>query len=178
MEEYLEVLTELGEPTRKMKLRTEVHKSGDWHRTVQIWIINDNNHLLLQKRHSKKIGSPGKWDISCGGHCVNGETSIQSAKRELEEELGLIMSDDKFEYLYTIKYISQQGLNNEFVDTYLIKYNFDIGNIKFQEDEIEALKSVHYKELQKLYYDTESDIARRDIAFKRLFEILDKRCKA
>ena len=175
MDEYLEILTELGESTGKKKCRTEIHKTGEWHRTVHIWIINDKNELLLQKRHSKKEGSPGKWDISCGGHCSDGETSLQGAIRELDEELGLNIPLDKIEQLFTIKYTSQLGLNNEFVDVYLIECNYEISTLKFQEDEIEELTSINYKELQRLYYEPEFNIARKDNEYEKLFDMLNKR---
>ena len=34
--EYLDVLDSSGNKTGKKKLRSEIHKDGDWHRAVQI----------------------------------------------------------------------------------------------------------------------------------------------
>ena len=48
MEEYFDILDENGKKTGKTKLRKEVHKDGDWHKAVHVWIINDKNEILLQ----------------------------------------------------------------------------------------------------------------------------------
>ena len=47
--EYLDVLDEKGNKTGKVKLRYEVHRDGDFHKTVHIWIINKNNDVLLHE---------------------------------------------------------------------------------------------------------------------------------
>lgn len=39
MDEYLDVLDENGIKTDKAKLRREVHRDGDWHRSVNILLI-------------------------------------------------------------------------------------------------------------------------------------------
>ena len=37
------------------KLRKEVHRDGDWHRAVHIWLLSHStNELLLQKRADDK----------------------------------------------------------------------------------------------------------------------------
>ena len=50
MEEYFDILDENGKKTGKTKLRKEVHKDGDWHKAVHVWIINDKNEILLQRK--------------------------------------------------------------------------------------------------------------------------------
>ena len=52
MEEYFDVLDEEGRPSGVTKPKSEVHTKGYWHRTVHIWIINENNEILLQKRRN------------------------------------------------------------------------------------------------------------------------------
>ena len=47
--EYLDILDENGNLTGEKKLRTEVHRDGDWHKAVHVWILNSKNQLLLQK---------------------------------------------------------------------------------------------------------------------------------
>lgn len=43
------------------------------------------------------------WDISVGGHISAGQTSLEAAKRETAEELGQILSDKAFTFLFTIR---------------------------------------------------------------------------
>ena len=52
--EYFDVLDENGNKTGKLKLRNEVHRDGDWHRGVHVWIINSFGELLLQRRSPNK----------------------------------------------------------------------------------------------------------------------------
>ncbi len=89
MAEFFDVLDEQGNKTGKTKARTEVHRDGDWHRAVHIWIVNDKNEALLQKRSPNKDSNPNMWDISCGGHLSAGEDTLAAAVREIKEELGV-----------------------------------------------------------------------------------------
>lgn len=73
-EEYFDVLDENGEKTGRTKLRREVHRDGDWHRTVNIFVVK-GDEVLLQKRCAAKDSYPGMWDISCGGHIAASEES-------------------------------------------------------------------------------------------------------
>ena len=175
MDELLEVYTEAGKSTGKLKPRSEVHSTGLWHKTVQVWIMNNKNEVIIQRRQPKKEGSPRKWDVSCGGHCTVGDFSIKSAIRETEEEMGLKFSESDFVHIGSGKYTSMQGMNNEFIDVYLVNYNYDISNIKFQEEEIDAIKSVKISELgdkEKLNF------ANRGLAIKLLFEHLENKSES
>jgi isopentenyldiphosphate isomerase len=56
---------------------TQVHRDGDWHRSVHIWVLNsEKGELLMQKRVAFKDSWPSHWDIGCAGHVSAGDTSI------------------------------------------------------------------------------------------------------
>ena len=40
MEEYIDVLDENGNYTGKSKERNAVHKDGDWHKVIQLFILS------------------------------------------------------------------------------------------------------------------------------------------
>ncbi len=66
-----------------------MHRDGDWHRSVHIWIVRRRERaLLIQQRAPSKDTWPGYWDASVGGHLSAGE-SYEDAYREIEEELGV-----------------------------------------------------------------------------------------
>lgn len=70
--ELFDVLDENGHKTGKTKERSQVHRDGDWHRAVNIWVINDHDEVLLQKRAAHKDSWPGYWGYfgwwtHCGG---------------------------------------------------------------------------------------------------------------
>jgi len=107
-EEYFDVLDEFGNKTGLIKSRTNVHKDGDWHKAVHIWIINNKNEILLQRRCPTKDSDPNMLDISCAGHLIQGDDSITGALRELKEELNLDMELSDLQFITTLKRSPQQ----------------------------------------------------------------------
>lgn len=86
-----------GEAPRALnvrKARSEVHRDGDWHRSIHVWFASTTTgELLLQQRSALKDTHPNLWDVSCAGHLTAGDASVDTAVREVEEELGLTVSD-------------------------------------------------------------------------------------
>ena len=72
--------------------RQEAHTTpGVFYRTVYILVKNDKNEILIQRRSSTKDLYPNCWDISVGGHVNFGKSYLETAVREIREELGLIV---------------------------------------------------------------------------------------
>lgn len=87
-----DLLTDTGEPAGKTKCRSEIHRDGDWHASVHIWIARrrlDGIEFLLQKRDDAKDSYPGCFDAASTGHIDAGEDPITAAIRELSEEIGV-----------------------------------------------------------------------------------------
>ncbi|PWA76984.1 nudix hydrolase [Artemisia annua] len=100
-EEEFDILTKTGLKTGFSKPRSAVHRDGDYHRAVHVWIFAESTQqLLLQKRADFKDSWPGLWDISNAGHVSAGDTSLITARRELQEELGVTLPNDAFELLF------------------------------------------------------------------------------
>ncbi|MEG2011493.1 MAG: NUDIX domain-containing protein, partial [Bacilli bacterium] len=125
--EIIDVLDSSGNIIDK-KPRSLVLKEGLLHRTVHVWIINNNNEILLQKRNPKKDTFPGLWAISAAGHVNTKEDSKSAAIRELKEELDI--DTKELTYLFTIRRNQQLGdlKINSFDDVYLLKKDIDIKN--------------------------------------------------
>ncbi|MBW2182232.1 MAG: NUDIX domain-containing protein, partial [Deltaproteobacteria bacterium] len=66
--EYIDVISPDGNLTGVSKSRNEIHQEGIWHRSVHIWVLNDKEELLIQRRALEKESHPGLWDVSCAGH--------------------------------------------------------------------------------------------------------------
>lgn len=75
--------------------RAEVHANNFLHRAVHILIFNEAGELYLQKRSRRKDRHPLLWDSSAAGHVAAGEGYDDTARRELEEELGLDLPLEK-----------------------------------------------------------------------------------
>jgi isopentenyl-diphosphate delta-isomerase type 1 len=90
-EEFLEVVDEKNQVIG-IAGRKEIHEKGLRHRSVHIFIFNNRGDLYLQKRSPFKDQYPEHWDTSAAGHTDPGESAIEAAQRELEEELGLLVA--------------------------------------------------------------------------------------
>ena len=73
--------------------RDVVHVNNLRHRAVHMLLFNSSGELYLQKRSIWKDRNPSRWDSSAAGHVDSGETYVDSARRELREELGIEAPD-------------------------------------------------------------------------------------
>lgn len=65
------------------------YMNTDYKKVAGVLIFNDKNELALQLRAEHDSSFPGHWDISAGGGIDEGETELESANREMKEELGI-----------------------------------------------------------------------------------------
>lgn len=175
--EYFDILDENGNKTGKTKLRSEVHRDGDWHKAIHICIINDNGDILLQRRCATKDSNPNMLDISCAGHLIAGDDSLSGAIRELKEELNLDIKQEQLQYIKTLKRSSKYTetfINNEFNDIYILRTNKSIDDMKFQEEEISELFFVPYKKFKEMVNNKQPDLLMDTEESNILFEIFDK----
>ena len=175
--EYFDVLDEDGNKTGIIKLRDEVHRDGNWHKTVHIWIINDNGDILLQRRCKTKDSYPNMLDISRAGHLSAGDDSITGAIRELKEELNIEIKPSKLQFIKTLKTSSkstQTFINNEFTDIYFLRINKSIEEMKYQEEEISEIFYVPYKDFKDMVLNKQNDLVMHEKEFEIIFNILNK----
>jgi isopentenyldiphosphate isomerase len=99
-DELLDVLDESGAATGETKARSVVHRDGDWHRVLHLWIAREDGKLILQRRSRFKDLEPEKVDVTVGGHLLAGE-SVFDAAREVEEEIGLEIRPERLAHLGT-----------------------------------------------------------------------------
>ena len=153
MAEYFDVITPDGRETGVWKTREAVHRDGDWHRSVHIWLFAGGK-FLLQKRKEDKDSFPGMWDASCTGHVDAGETYRKAALRELGEELGLCVRHDQLEYiaaedLCVVQSGEKAFISNEKCCIYLLHLEKQ-PEITFQAEEISAVQWLDAAETDKL----------------------------
>lgn len=148
-EEFLDVLGENGEKTGISKSYIEVHEKGLIHRAVHIWIIS-NNKVLIQKRNADRRFYPNYWDISAAGHVSSGETSLEAAKKEVKEELGINLIDADFRFIGEVResFTNGKWINREYDDIYICKLNIDINDIKISHIEVEEVKFLSTNEFK------------------------------
>jgi isopentenyldiphosphate isomerase len=148
--EFFDIYNEDGSNADYTASRSDAHKLGLWHKTVHIWIVNNHGNVLLQKRSIFKQTFPGYWDISCAGHIDAGESSLDAAIRELHEELGVKLTKNELQFLFTVRQSYHQGdppvIDNEFADVFLLKNPRDIDSMRCNH-EVTDLKFVKVSDL-------------------------------
>lgn len=178
MEENFDVLDEKGNKTGEVKERSLVHKDGDWHRAIHVWIMNKSGEILLQRRAHDKDSDPDMLDISCAGHLSAGDDSITGALRELEEELSLVVDKDDLEFIDTLKrspWHDDGFVDNEFDDIYFLEIDKDIEELVYQKEEISEIMFVKIDKLKDMINRRQKDLVMYDDEYEVLFKFLDKR---
>lgn len=75
--------------------RSRVQEEGLITRCTYIFVFNSAGLLCMHQRTLHKRLYPGYWDVAAGGLVSAGETYLQGARRELEEELGVVDAELK-----------------------------------------------------------------------------------
>lgn len=157
--EMFDIRTPEGEPTGEVKERSAVHRDGDWHGTAHIWLVRRKNgkiEVLLQKRSRLKETFPGCYDASCAGHLSAGDSFIQGALRELQEELGLEAKEEDLFLggIYPCQVDEWFGgihiLDREISAVYLYDKPVKEEELKLQEEEEEGVCWIEFERLKEL----------------------------
>jgi isopentenyldiphosphate isomerase len=151
MQEFIDVCDSNGNYTGQKLPRSEIHKNKLWHRTVHIQILDSDKRALFQLRSMDKESFPNKLDISAAGHVSSGEKIITAALRELEEELGLQLEENRLEYIDD--FASEQTLQNGDVDREIQSFFM----AKITESEKLMLK-IQESEVQKILWFTAQEL--------------------
>lgn len=64
------------------------HRDGSLHRAFSVFVFDESNRLLLQRRASGKYHSGGLWSNTCCSHPAPGERPLEAGRRRLREEMG------------------------------------------------------------------------------------------
>ena len=147
--------------------KMEAHRKGVLHRAFSIFIFNKSNSLLLQKRSKLKYHSPGLWTNTCCSHQRDGESTIEAARRRLNEEMGFNV-DIKEIFSFIYKANLKNGLTEHEFDHVLVGHT-DL-NPKINIKEVEDWKWVDMSFL-------EQDLDRNPNIYTEWFKIIFKKVK-
>lgn len=101
-DEFLNIIDDNDRITNNSKPRSLVHRDGELHPTVHVWLIRRKDmgiYVLLQKRSHIKDIYPDLWDVSSAGHVRQNQDYGVTAIKETREELGLEITREKLEFL-------------------------------------------------------------------------------
>ncbi len=117
--------------------KLEAHEKGVLHRAFSVFVFNDNNELMLQKRASHKYHSPNLWTNTCCSHQRVGENNIEAGQRRLQEEMGFVTElKDTIAFIYKAPF--DNGLTEHEFDHILVG-NFN-SEPKINPDEVSEWK--------------------------------------
>ncbi len=114
------------------------------HREVAIIIYNDSGKVLFQKRSKNKKVNPGIWAETVAGHIGRGEEPLNTAHRELKEEVGFDTELKFFE-----KTLAHAPNETHFTYWFYGKYPSG-ARIKLRKEEVEKVAFLSPTELQSL----------------------------
>ena len=104
--------------------KIEAHKKAVLHRAFSVFILNDNNELLIQQRALSKYHSPALWTNTCCSHPRDGESVLDAGARRLKEEMGFQTKlDSLLSFIYRAKF--DNGLTEHELDHVLFGYYND-----------------------------------------------------
>ncbi len=152
--ELFDILNEDGTRSKVVRERGVPHCQGSLHPTVHIWIVrkgeNGNYDVLLQKRSAEKDSYPGCYDISSAGHVAAGEEIMESALRELEEELGLPADPEDLQMIGIHRGTKEEIFHgklfkdDEWSHVYLYQKPVKEEDLRLQESEVEEVLWMEY----------------------------------
>tara|TARA_R110000868_G_scaffold404167_1_gene682067 strand:+ start:2028 stop:2576 length:549 start_codon:yes stop_codon:yes gene_type:complete len=145
MDELIDILDSEGNFTNRTALKSEAHKNGWFHPTVHIWFYTKNKKILIQKRSHDKDTHPSLWDVSVAGHIGAGEAIEDAAIREIEEEIGLQISEQSLKKIGVFKSVQKHHehlIDSEFHHTFIVELKTSLEKLVKQESEVEDLQLV------------------------------------
>ena len=175
--EYIDIYDKNAIKLERKEDKELVHKNGLLHKTIHLWIINDKNELLLQRRSYDNKRYPGKLEISVAGHIRSGENSVDAIQRETFEEIGIKINTYFLEYLFSYKHKRIMGdiyINNEISDVYLYRYNVNIDECSFNDKAVCELKYVDWKKVEQMWKNKDKELIDHEEHYEILFCMLRK----
>jgi len=100
--------------------RQYIHENKLNHRSVHVLLFRSNGDLFLQKRAQWKDNCPGLWESSVSGHVDKGESYVQCAIREIDEEVGVSVP---LHLEWLMKIDAEEKYGYEFATVYKVIYD-------------------------------------------------------
>lgn len=127
-------------------VRGEKIPDGLFHLVCEILVKHiDGTYLLMQRDLGRAYG--GMWEATAGGSALSGETPLECAKRELQEETGIVATE-----LQEVGCIVNHQYHSIYVE-FLCITSWDKNSITLQEGETIAFRWISRDELVSMRDD-------------------------
>lgn len=108
------------------------------HKEICVFILNDQNEVLLQKRSPNKKIYPNRWSLLTG-HVELNETFEMAAIREIKEEVGLKINQNNLN-LFAKRIFTNDNMHYDITYFYYIKSNLKESDFIIQKEELSEVK--------------------------------------
>jgi isopentenyldiphosphate isomerase len=169
--ELFDLCTPSGRPLGRSKPRGLVHRDGDWHRSLHLWVVlaGPPPALLLQRRSLTKDTHPGKVDVSVAGHLRAGEGPFD-ALREAEEEIGLVVTASDVVRLGVRRRVDvhpPELVDREVQEVFLVETARAIESFRPDPDEVLGLLAVLLPDLSRLIAEERPSVRTRELVSRQ-----------
>ena len=179
MDELIDLVDEFGNTTGQVCLKSIAHRLGLWHLCVDIWLYTDNGEVLIQKRVATKDVFPNLWDVSVAGHVGAGESPLNAAHRELQEELGINIQPKDLNYIGNYKSSHKHNkhlTDKEFHYIYIAEFNGSIDDLTLQAVEVSEIRLITINQLKNQLLNkkfTETFVPYSEAYFTMVFNAIE-----
>lgn len=120
--------------------------AGLYHYSVNIWIVNSKNQLLLIRNTlNYNLHYPGFWN-SINENVLEGEEPIETCIKAVDNKIGIKLEETDFEKLDT----KTRDPYHYIYETYVVKKDINLADIKFNDTTAIQAKWVDLKELYNM----------------------------
>jgi isopentenyldiphosphate isomerase len=133
-----DIVNENDEVIDKAKY-SEVYSKKLLHRIVHVFVFNSKGELFIQKRSQRVIEYPGYYTSSASGMVPIGEDYLNTAKKELKEELGM---ESDLDFLFKVRVKKPY---NRFLAVFKTIYD---GELSISVDEVSGGKFLSIKKIK------------------------------
>lgn len=135
--------------------RDEAHAEGRWHQVFHCLVVSRARRtVMLQRRAATKSAFPSLLDFSATGHLEAGE-SPTDGRRELAEELGLVVEAETLTPLGTRLLVDDQGegRNRELVHGFVVADDRPVETYVVDPGEVDGVVEVDVASLLAILGD-------------------------
>ena len=132
-----------GNVTGKTLERGNLIPEGYYHLVVHIWIKNKDNLFLISRRDKSRQSYPLKLECQ-GGSVLKGETSLDGAKREVMEEVGIDLTNIPGKLIFR----KTRHHFRDIMDVWLFEYNGEVDLSKATTNEVCEVKWMNYGDIK------------------------------
>ncbi len=174
--EIVEQFTLEGSPTGKPISRNEAHREGTPHQTAHVWIINSQKEILLQKRAACKESHPNLWDVSSAGHIPFGESVVDSAIRECEEEIGIVAHPEELQAIGRVyqEYFNEKNhfFDREWVELFLLRRDLPATDFTVQIEEVSEVRWFSLETFFQMVQSKYPELVDHTLEYQHLINLL------